>query len=277
MKELVDMPELPEVETVVRGLRDDMQGRTFTGATVEWPGELDTLGPEEFADRLVGQRVEGMRRRGKYIIFDLDHDALLVHLKMTGRLYIQDKGEVNEDDRWVRVSFGLDDGRTLQFSDLRKFGRVYLVGDAEEVVGKLGPEPLEDDFTLDVFRERIAKRHGVIKPLLLNQAFVAGVGNIYADEALWLSQINPHRMADTLADDEVAQLHEAIRAVLQEAIDYEGTTMNWYRKPDGTAGGYQERFKVYGRGDEPCLRCGTAISKVFLAQRGTHFCPQCQK
>lgn len=271
------MPELPEVETVVRGLRDDMQGRTFTGVTVEWPGEIETLGAAEFSDRLVGQRVEGMRRRGKYIIFDLDHDALLIHLKMTGRLYILNEATMDQADRWVRVSFALDDGRTLHFSDLRKFGRVYLVGDAEDVVGKLGPEPLEDDFTVEAFRERLAGRHGVIKPLLMNQAFLAGVGNIYADEALWMARINPHRTADTLSEDEIARLHEAIRAALQESIDHEGTTVSWYRKPDGTEGGYQERFKVYGRTDQPCLRCGTPISKVFLAQRGTHFCVQCQK
>lgn len=271
------MPELPEVETVIRGLRDDVIGRTIMSVTISWPGEISGRSPGEFADRLVGQRIEGLHRRGKYIIFDLSHDTMLVHLKMSGRLYVADPDTVVEDDRWTRVVFGMDTQRELRFSDARKFGRVYLVANSEEIVGKLGPEPLSDDFTPMHFEERLASRSGTIKPLLLNQAFLAGVGNIYADEALWLAGIDPRRKVNTLSAEEVKRLYDAIRASLQEGIDYQGTTFSWYRKPDGTPGGYQFRFKVYDRADQPCARCGTPISKIWLAQRGTHFCASCQK
>lgn len=270
------MPELPEVETVVRGLRDDVIGRTITGIEVNWSRELAGLSPIEFADRLIGQQIEGLHRRGKYIVFELTHDAMLIHLKMSGRLYVAARGEIRDNDPWTRVAFQLDDGRELRFSDARKFGRVYLVAQEAEVTGKLGPEPLSEEFTLGRFRELISARRGVIKPLLLNQAFVAGVGNIYADEALWLARIDPRRNVDTLKPEEIERLHQAIRAVLEEGIEYQGTTLNWYRQPDGTEGGYQTRFKVYDREDEPCPECGAAIHKIWLGQRGTHFCPACQ-
>lgn len=270
------MPELPEVETVVRGLRPDVIGRTVTGIVVDWPREIHLLSVAELADRLSGQRIERLRRRGKYIIFDLTHDTLLIHLKMSGRLYVSDANAQQEDDRWMRVMFQLDNGQELRFSDARKFGRVYLVPSAEEVIGKLGPEPLEDDFTLESFKERITGRQTTIKPLLLNQEFIAGVGNIYADEALWRARIDPRRKANTLSDEEIARLYEAIRDSLQAGIDHQGTSFSWYRKPDGTKGSYQHHFIVYGRENKPCPECGTPISKVWLGQRGTHFCPSCQ-
>jgi formamidopyrimidine-DNA glycosylase len=270
------MPELPEVEMVVRGLRNDMVGRAFTSMWVEWEPQLGTVTPELFAARLIGQRVEVLWRRGKYVIFELTDDYLIVHLKMTGQLYVAEPGEFYDADRFVRVKFGLDDGRELRFSDIRKFGRLYLVSDVEEVVGSLGPEPLEGSFTLEAFRARLATRSGLIKPLLLNQAFVAGVGNIYADEALWLARIAPTRRANTLTPEEVERLYHAVREALRGGIAHEGSSINWYRKPDGTAGSYQNFFKVYGREDEPCPRCGAPIRKVWLGQRGTHFCPECQ-
>lgn len=270
------MPELPEVETVVRGLMPDMVGRTFMGVRVDWPREVHLLSADELGDRLAGQRVEAMRRRGKYIIFDLTHDTLLVHLKMTGRLYVTPADQQQDDDRWAHVVFALDDGRELRFSDSRKFGRVYLVANAEEIIGKLGPEPLEAEFTLEQFRERITGRQSTIKPLLLNQEFIAGVGNIYADEALWRAQINPNRKADTLTEAEIERLYHAIRESLQLGIDHQGSTLSTYRKPDGTIGGYQHHFVVYDRANKPCDRCGSPISKIWLGQRGTHFCPQCQ-
>lgn len=271
------MPELPEVETIVRGLRGDVVGRTFTRADIHWAREIAAPSPEEFARRMVGQTVESLGRRAKYLVFTLSGGALLVHLKMTGRLYVALPGEVTSDDRWVRVTLGMDDSRELRFSDARKFGRMALVGQMEEVTGRLGPEPLSDAFTLKAFRAMIARRKGVVKPLLLNQTFLAGVGNIYADEALWRSQINPHRAVDTLNADEVKKLHLAIRKVLADGIRYEGASINWYRKPDGSRGRSQNHFKVYDQQDRPCPRCGALIRKVWLGQRGTHFCPACQR
>jgi formamidopyrimidine-DNA glycosylase len=176
----------------------------------------------------------------------------------------------------VRAIFSLDNQHELRFSDSRKFGRLYLVTQEEEVTGKLGPEPLSDAFTLDVFRESLTGRSGVIKPLLLNQRFIAGIGNIYADEVLWLARIDPCRKADTLKPDDVERLYHAIRQALHDGIEHEGASVNWYRKPDGTSGTQQDHFSVYNQEGEPCPRCGTPIRKIWLAQRGTHFCPSCQ-
>src|SRR5574341_2685236 len=215
------MPELPEVETVVRGLREDVIGRTITGMQVSWTRELAGLGPIEFADRVIGQRIEGLHRRGKYIVFELTHDVMLIHLKMSGRLYVADVGQVTDNDRWTRVAFQLDSGRELRFSHARKFGRVYLVADEADVTGKLGPEPLSDDFSLNQFASLIGARRGVIKSLLLNQSFLAGVGNIYADEALWLARIDPRRQASTRNRDEVEALYETIRRTLADGIEHE--------------------------------------------------------
>lgn len=271
------MPELPEVEMVVRGLRPDVINRTFTGAEVHWPKEIAVHTAEVFASRLAGQRVESLDRRGKYIAFRLSDDFLLVHLKMTGRLYVAKPGEtVGGDDRWVRVSLPMDDGRELRFSDARKFGRMFLAAQMEEITGALGPEPLEGDFTPEAFQELIAGRNGLIKPLLLNQAFIAGVGNIYADEALWRAQIDPRRKANTLKPDEIVALYAAIQAALRDGITYEGASINWYRKPDGSTGESQNHFNAYDREGEPCNRCGATIQKIWLVQRGTHFCPRCQ-
>lgn len=262
---------------VVRGLRDDMAGRIFKGMQAEWAPQLGGVTLEHFNERLRGQQVKALTRRGKYIVFELTDDYLIIHLKMTGRLYVAAPEEVNEADRFLRVVFYLEDGRELRFSDIRKFGRVYLTSDLDEVVGGLGPEPLEDAFTLDVFRERMSTRSGIIKSLLLNQGFIAGVGNIYADEALWIAQIAPQRKADTLTPDDIERLYHAVREALQAGITHEGSSINWYRKPDGSAGSYQKYFRVYGREDEPCPRCGTPVRKIWIGQRGTHFCPECQK
>jgi formamidopyrimidine-DNA glycosylase len=270
------MPELPEVETVVRGLRKDVVGRTFRAMPVITPGQIVTPSSDAFAARLTGQCVETLWRRGKYVIFDLSSDALLVHLKMTGRLYVSHKWQAEGADKYVRFVFELDNRHKLIFSDLRKLGRLHLVSRADDVVGALGPEPLSDDFTLDVFRSLMAQRRGTIKPLLLNQRFIAGIGNIYADEALWLAKVDPRRKSDSLKLDEVDRLYHAIREVLLEGIRHEGASIDWYRKPDGTTGEQQDHFSAYGREDEPCPRCEATISKIRLGQRGTHFCPACQ-
>ncbi len=271
------MPELPEVETVVRGLGPQLAGRTLSDAQVLWGRTVEPMLPDDFVARLDGQQIESLGRRAKYIVLNLTHDVLLVHLRMTGRLYIAGPGTVHDADRWLRVTAKLDDGEELRFSDSRKFGRLRLVADIDEVTGKLGPEPLSDAFTREVFAGRLDRRSGTIKPLLLNQEFVAGIGNIYADEALWLSRIGPLRAADTLTDVEITALHAAIREVLQRGIDHEGASINWYRKPDGSKGNSQDHFNAYGKNDQPCPRCGTTIEKIRIGQRGTHYCPLCQK
>lgn len=270
------MPELPEVETVVRGLRPHLVGHRIEGLWYDWAKSLARPEPSIFEARVVGQLVRGITRRAKYICIQLDDAILMVHLKMTGRLYIADRDVQHDADRWVHVKFALDGGKELRFSDSRKFGRVYLTDDIETVTGQLGPEPLEDAFTLGVFRERLQGRQKVIKALLLDQSFVAGVGNIYADEALHRAGVHPTRRSDTLDDAEIERLHQTVVEVLAMGVAHEGASVNWYRKPDGTKGASQEHFVVYGREDLPCVTCGTAIAKVRVAQRGTHYCPRCQ-
>ena len=270
------MPELPEVETVVRSLRDPLVGRTITGVTFDYPNGLATPDGPIFTARIAHQPVRAIHRRAKYIVITLDPDTLIVHLKMTGRLYVVPDDEERHADKWVHFTFQLDNAHQLRFSDSRKFGRVYLVDDPQTVLGKLGPEPLDDAFTLDVFRDLLSRRRAVIKPLLLYQGFVAGIGNIYADEALYASRIHPLRRADSLSDDEIARLYAAIREVLRLGVEREGASINWYRKPDGKKGGAHLGLKAYGQTGKPCERCGYPIEKDIVAQRGTHFCPACQ-
>ncbi len=270
------MPELPEVETVVRGLNESLIGRRIEGMWQDWAPTIHSPSPDEFAARLAGQRVRALGRRGKYILIALEHDTLVIHLKMSGRLYVTDADEEHEGDRWVHARFELDGGRQLRFSDLRKFGRVYLTEDVERLLSHLGPEPLSDDFTLDRFRDGMRGRKRAIKSLLMAQEFIAGVGNIYADEALFRAGIHPATRVDLLTEGDTAALHQTIREALLAGIKHEGASIGWYRKPDGDKGNSQDHFYVYGRTNLPCRHCGTAINKIRVAQRGTHFCPQCQ-
>jgi formamidopyrimidine-DNA glycosylase len=271
------MPELPEVETVVRGLRAPLAGRTIIGVQYDWPNSLVVPDGPIFTARIAGQPVRGVDRRGKYILLRLDPDTLIIHLKMTGRLYVAPDDAAQYADQWVHFTFQLDNAHQLRFSDSRKFGRVYLVDDPAEVVGHLGPEPLDDAFTLDDFRARIARRSGQLKPLLLNQEFLAGMGNIYVDEALFASGLHPRRRADTLHAGDIARLYAAIRAALRDGIQREGASVNWYRKPDGTKGSAQDGLSVYGHAGDPCPRCGHPVERIVVGQRGTHICPACQR
>ena len=270
------MPELPEVETVVRGLREPLTGRRILSMWHDWLPTIHSPAPEEFAARVTGQTVRGLGRRGKYILIHLDDYTLVVHLKMSGRLYVAAAAAQQWADRWVHVRFELDAGWQLRFSDVRKFGRVYLTADVADLLSHLGPEPLGEDFTLAHFVAGLRGRKLAIKSRLLQQEFVAGVGNIYADEALFRAGIHPQRAAGEVKVDEAARLHETVREALRAGIKHEGASINWYRKPDGSKGQSQNHFFVYGRGELPCLRCGTAIHKIRLGQRGTHFCPACQ-
>ncbi len=270
------MPELPEVETVVRGLRDPLIGHVICGVWSDWTKAIRYPDPAAFEARITGQTVRAISRRAKYILCHLDHDILVVHLKMTGRLYVAGDSDTQESDRWVHVRFQLDGGRQLRFSDSRKFGFVSVVSAIEEIAPHLGPEPLSDAFTIGEFAARLARHHKNIKALLLDQAFLAGVGNIYADESLHMAKIHPLRPADSLTAEETARLHHAIRVVLENGIEREGASINWYRKPDGTVGGAQNHFAVYDRNGQACLTCGSPIEKSRVAQRGTHYCPTCQ-
>ena len=271
------MPELPEVENVVRALRPSLVGRTVTGISIHWDRTIGSPDPQSFTAYLVGERIRSVGRRGKWIVIGLEgNETLLIHLRMTGRLIWESTGYA--EDRYVRVALSLDDGSCLRFSDQRKFGRLILTDDPSSVLGDLGPEPLSPAFTVDRLARMLAKRRGRIKPLLLNQRFLAGLGNIYADESLWQARIHPLRCANTLTPEEVAQLHAAIRSVLRAAIESGGTSLpdQTYRRPDGELGSFIEELAAYGREGEPCSRCGEPIERIRVSQRSTHFCPHCQ-
>lgn len=270
------MPELPEVETVVRGLRAPLLGRTVRALWYDWPGTIHSPAPPDFATRIAGQTFHAVERRAKYIVCTLDCDLLVIHLKMTGRLYVTASDAVHDADRWLHFRLDLDDGCQLRFSDARKFGKVYLTDSLTRIAPNLGPEPLDDDFTPAELQARLAGRGRAIKALLLEQSVIAGVGNIYADEALFRAGLHPLRPAGSLTPTEIERLHRALQDALRAGIDNEGASVNWYRKPDGTPGEAQRHFLVYGRTDEPCIKCGQPIHKTRVVQRGTHFCPACQ-
>ncbi|MCX7682050.1 MAG: bifunctional DNA-formamidopyrimidine glycosylase/DNA-(apurinic or apyrimidinic site) lyase [Anaerolineae bacterium] len=272
------MPELPEVETVVRSLRAPLTGRTIVGVEVYWPRSIVPSDPPAFSHRLSGQQIKAIERRGKWVMVTLSEDMLLIHLRMTGRLMFT-SGTRTVDDRHLRVRLILDNGQALDFVDPRKFGRMILTNRPDEALGNLGPEPLGEDFTAAWLGEMLTHRRGRIKTVLLDQSFLAGLGNIYSDEALWRAGIHPLREARSLAPAEVEQLHQAIRNVLSEAIAGGGTTLadQSYRQPDGRQGDFAAALAVYRRAGRPCPRCGAAIERVRLGQRGACYCPVCQK
>ncbi len=300
------MPELPEVETIVRDLRPLLVGRRIRSACVTWPRTIaptpatESLDESDRAQRVcldvAGRRIADVTRRGKHVVLHLDDGGrLIIHLRMTGHLLweettptgrvIRETGadyvyaRTNEED-YTRAVFELDGGR-LRFTDTRKFGRIWLTEgrEAEAVLGDLGPEPLADDFTRAAFAARLRGRRTRIKPLLLDQRFLAGLGNIYADEALHRAGIHPLRPAHSLTDDEVARLHAAIRDVLTAGIANRGTSLgdtSDYLDAQGQPGGHQRYLLAYGRAGEPCITCGTPIERIVVSGRSTHFCPRCQ-
>lgn len=274
------MPELPEVETYVRDLAEELSGRQVTQACVNWPRTIAFPSAQEFEATIIGARFRTFGRRGKYMLLGLeDERTLIVHLRMTGKLEVVSGATV--PGIHVHVVLGLDDGRAIHFQDTRKFGRMWLIADPDGVLAKLGPEPLGDDFTTAYLADRLASRQASVKSLILDQGIVAGVGNIYADEALHRAGIHPARSGGALSADEVERLHSAIVAVLGRAIELQGSTLGFsnlqnYSRPGGQRGGYQEEHIVFRRTGEPCVRCGHPIERIVIAQRGTHFCPMCQ-
>ena len=270
------MPELPEVEIISRGLRG-IVGRRIVDVDVRWQRTVATPEPAAFAQRLQGRRIAGIDRRGKWLSLRLQGgDCLLIHLRMSGRLVVEPREA--QDDRHARVLFALDDGRRLRFSDTRKFGRMVLTDHPEEVLGDLGPEPLAEGFTSRRLMEMLRGRRARLKPLLLDQRFLAGLGNIYADEALWRAGLHPLRRSDSLSVEEVRRLHRAIREVLRKAIARGGTTLEdeRYVGADGQPGEFAARLAVYGRAGERCPRCEGTIERIVVGGRGTHLCPRCQ-
>jgi formamidopyrimidine-DNA glycosylase len=272
------MPELPEVETVRTQLEPVLTGRRFERVEIRDPRLVRPYEPAEVAAELEGERVAAVERRGKYLIVRFESDrVLLIHLRMTGSL--RHSGEGLDEDPHRRAVVRLDDGSDVAYRDVRRFG-TWLVLEPGELAPylatRVGDEPLDALFTAARLGERLAKRRAPIKAALLDQRTLAGMGNIYVDEALWRARINPLRPAESLDRNELRRLHKAIRATLEAGIARQGSTLRDYALPDGGSGSMQDEFKVYGRGGEPCDRCGTPIAKTRLGGRGTWFCPTCQ-
>ncbi len=262
------MPELPEVETVVRTLRPALVGRRILNA--EFSQSRVLIGSAAMtAGALAGRRVVSIERRGKFIAIRLDAGYLVVHLGMTGKLLVS--GEITKHTHAI---FTLDRG-TLLYTDPRQFGRIEYGAELPARVAALGPEPLE--VTLGEFARRLKERRSPIKAVLLNQAVVRGVGNIYADEALFRAGVRPRSLAASLTNDRIARVHAAMQEVLAEAIAAKGSSVSDYVDAEGNRGSFQNAHRVYRRTAEPCIRCGTPIKRILVAQRGTHYCPTCQR
>ncbi|MBI5649405.1 MAG: DNA-formamidopyrimidine glycosylase [Chloroflexi bacterium] len=269
------MPELPEVETVVRDLRPRVIGKTIVRAQVNWARTIATPRAREFVAQIRGHKIIKITRRGKYLIFHLSRGKfLLAHLRMTGAFYVEKPNTPR--DKHHHVVLALSNGRELRFRDPRKFGRMWLVDDPARVVGKLGPEAPE--ISIKDFHARFETRRGHLKPLLLDQTFLAGLGNIYVDESLWYARLHPLRAAESLTRVERARLHRAMQQILKRAIAVGGTSIDvMYKRVNGKSGGFQESLRAFDREERPCRRCGTPIVKTVVVQRGTHFCPTCQR
>ena len=269
------MPELPEVETIKNELWGKLLGRHFTGISVHYDRMVQQPQAEELPQQLIGHTIVGLERRGKFIIVDLSGgEALIFHLGMTGALFLDSPPP--HPDPYARIAFQLDNGCQLLFSDQRKFGKLWLVRNKGSVIDKLGPEPLDANFTAEALRHRLSKRAVPIKALLLEQDFIAGIGNIYASEALFEAGIHPEREGRSLSPQEIQWLRNAIWKVLRQAIESGGTTIRNYQDPSGKSGEHQNSLKVFGREGKPCPKCGTPIQRLVLRQRSTYFCPRCQ-
>jgi formamidopyrimidine-DNA glycosylase len=274
------MPELPEVETVVRDLRaHGLEQAVIRAVDVRWSRTIEGMTPARFSKALCGRTISRLSRRGKYIILTLDDGLhLLIHLRMTGKLRTVDGS--TPPGKHDHVILTLANGHQLVFNDTRKFGRFRLTRDAGAGLAHLGPEPLDAAFTAPLLKARLQGKTRMIKPLLLDQSCVAGLGNIYVDEALWQAGVHPERRAATLTPAEIKRLHHAIRTVLQRGVENGGTTLghgetNFYSIA-GHRGRNADGLKVFRRTGLPCPRCHTPIVRTVVGQRGTHFCPVCQ-
>jgi formamidopyrimidine-DNA glycosylase len=272
------VPELPEVETIRRDLLPVVVGRTIVEAWVSpnAPRLIQLLTVEEFCRQIAGRRIEDISRRGKYLLFHLDNDLRwAVHLRMTGRL-LYEKSACPETP-YLRATFRLDDDSWLCFVDLRKFGTMWLVDEESLVTAKLGPDALSEEFTPAYLQAVLKRRSAPVKAALLDQQAMAGIGNIYADEALFLAGISPKRAANSISKPRVARLHSAIRETLEVALGDRGSSFRDYLDPSGREGGHHLKVKVFRRTGLPCYVCGTEIKRVRLGGRSTHLCPKCQR
>ncbi|MFH1199161.1 MAG: DNA-formamidopyrimidine glycosylase [Candidatus Omnitrophota bacterium] len=266
------MPELPEVETIKRDLEKIILGKKVTEVCVHHPTVVREPSIKEFQKGIEGATVKNILRRAKVLIIELSNGkSLTIHLKMTGQLVYPGDGKK------ARVSFHLSDGKTLDFNDQRLFAELRLLDDWRKLkfIQNLGPEPF--DITLERFKEMLAKKKTKIKPLIMDQVFISGIGNLYAAECLFRSRISPERPANSLTDKEKGLLYKEIKDVLTEAIRYGGSSVDDYVRVSGKQGSFAAHHKVYARENKPCLVCGTKIKRIALGGRGTYFCPKCQK
>jgi formamidopyrimidine-DNA glycosylase len=264
------MPELPEVETIARAIKPELLGRTIVSADLNWTRTLATPSVRQFREQVIGQKVVDVSRRAKYIDIVLKDYHLLIHLRMSGDIIIRTHTDAPE--KHDRLILKLSNKKYLAFNDTRKFGRVWLVKDSSAVLSKLGPEPLERGFTPQWLYENLRKRKRQLKPLLLDQSFLSGLGNIYTDEALHMAKLHPLGLSNAVSVKQAEALYEAIRSVLKEGIRRNGASIDWVYR----GGTYQNHFRVYDCEGKPCLVCGTEIQKLVVGQRGTHICPACQ-
>ncbi len=268
------MPELPEVETIKNDLEPKVVGRTIKRVTLNWERTLQQSSKEEFERIIKNQKISGMDRRGKYLIFELESGyKLIMHMRMSGSLML---GKNNPPPH-TRAVIHLDNDSKIYFNDPRKFGKMQLVKDCACVLGKLGIEPLSDGFTPQTLTRLLSVRKSPIKSVLLDQCLIAGIGNMYADEALFASKIHPTRPADSLTKEEIKALHQAIQDVLKLGIKNKGASVTNYFRPDGETGTAHKQFKVAHCKDKPCPVCNTPLERIRVHQRGTYFCPHCQK
>jgi formamidopyrimidine-DNA glycosylase len=270
------MPELPEVETIRRDLEPHLVGRTVR--RVEIPPDrvpvLEGIDEASFREGVTGARIDALSRRGKYLLFELDTgDKLVVHLRMTGKLLLPHAPLAGH----LRATFWLDDGSTLRFTDLRKFGRMWLMPSLSPLFDKLGPEPLADAFSVETLASALAGRKAPVKALILDQRRIAGIGNIYADEALFAAGVLPTRPGGDLSPAEVARLHAAVRSVLVRGVESRGASFRDYVDAEGQSGGMQMLVQVFRRTGKPCCVCGALIERCKVGGRATHYCPTCQK
>lgn len=277
------VPELPEVETVRKGLDELVTGETVDSVEVRWANIIAEPASNQFSKRLMGQTLEKVGRRGKFLLFYFTDDVVISHLRMEGKYELIEpdaNGQVVRRGKHTHVIFHLKSGKKLNYLDVRKFGRMYLVPRGEEFehksLVKLGPEPTVEDFILEEMQEFLTTRWKAIKGLLLDQEIVVGVGNIYADEILFEAGIHPVTPADRLTETEEIRMHQAIIDILDAAVKNGGTTIRSYANAFGDAGTNQDNLKVYGKEGEACVNCGTEIDKIKVAGRGTHYCPVCQ-
>lgn len=269
------MPELPEVETVKNEISPHVIGRRITGVTLLWDGMVKEPSPQEFEARVTGQTIRGISRRGKYLSFALSSgETMIVHLKMTGSLIVQDEGD--DLPPYTRAVIHLEGDKKIAFRDLRKFGVLRVVDDNQRIIGKLGPEPLDECFTPQLLADILKNRKTPVKALLCDQNRIAGIGNMYADEALFAARIHPMRPAEAVTDDEIGLLQESICDILYRAIENKGASVDTYYRPDGSQGTAHYSFNVAHRYKEPCRVCGTPIDRIRVRGRGSYYCPHCQ-